>query len=174
MQYAVYVFIRLPAGRKLHDLFACAAAGERRADEGQFFYGKFFDLAAELFVEVLFDPGDIFARHADAGRRPFHAERGGDIEQKDGIAGAEAPLQRAQVVAVHDPAVCAEDGAERGVELSLGNVGAVGAVPEHIQVIQRQARGALQLAGKGTLARTRAADDDNFLHTIMNQILSYS
>ena len=72
--------------------------------------------------------------------------------------------QGAAVVAVDDPGQPGQPLGQGAVEGFRRDVGAVGLVPEHIEIAERQAGGVPQGPRKGALARARTADDQNFLH----------
>ena len=71
--------------------------------------GEVHDPLAELGVERLLRPGQVLPRAPDAGCGARQADLGRIIQQEYGVAPLQPGLQRAQIIAVDDPAVPRQD-----------------------------------------------------------------
>ena len=165
----------LGAAAEGDDLGGMGAAGQCAEDQGPLVPGKVGDPLVELGVQRFLYPGHILPHLAHPVGDGVQADFGGVVQEKHRVAGGQPLGEGAAVVAVDDPGRPRQPFRQHPVKFLPGDVGAVGFVPEPVQVVQGQAGDIPQAAGKGALARPRTANDQNFLHgSVLSLALSVS
>lgn len=123
------------------DALAFAPSRQRLDNHRALFNGEAPDMVGEGGVEFFLLPGHVFPGLPDACCGSGKAQLNRHVEKDHRVAAFESPLERAQVVAVDNPAFALQRFRKANAGFSLRDVGAIGFVPDHVEVHEWQPQG---------------------------------
>ena len=128
--------------------------------------GKIQDPLPKFRIEILFYPRKIFTDSANTGSSTFQTKLRRIVQENNRIAMLQPCFQSTGIISINDPYIPGKHFCKRGIKLFPCYSRPILLMPQPVQIDQRKSGQVPQLSCKSAFSRTRAANNNYFIHYI--------